>query len=295
MLLLEGKTLSNKILDALPGRIAAVSAASGREPALAIVNYFADSPSAVYVKRKMTVCARLGIRARFIKPEADTGLTGFLKLLKDLSADSAVDAVMIERPLPAAFEVPAIWDAIPPEKDVDALSSVNMGRLFISKTMADIERGGFFVPCSALAVIKLLNHYNIPVKGRKAAVAGRSAVVGKPLAHMLTALDATVTLCHTKTPDISAIFKNSDLVISAAGRARWLKSGMLHPGTIVIDAGTNMDETGKMCGDADFDSVKETAGALSPVPGGVGPVTLACLIEATVKAAEKQHLGKLTS
>jgi methylenetetrahydrofolate dehydrogenase (NADP+)/methenyltetrahydrofolate cyclohydrolase len=153
--------------------------------------------------------------------------------------------------------------------------------------MADIERAGFFIPCTALAVIKMLDHYNITVKGKKAAVAGRSAVVGKPLAHMLTGLDATVTLCHTGTRDISAIFKNSDLIISAAGRARWLKSGMLSPGATVIDVGTNIDEAGKMCGDVDFDRVKEIAGALSPVPGGVGPVTLACLIEATVKAAEK--------
>ncbi|MBI4803198.1 MAG: bifunctional 5,10-methylenetetrahydrofolate dehydrogenase/5,10-methenyltetrahydrofolate cyclohydrolase [Elusimicrobia bacterium] len=288
MLLLEGKTLSNKILDAAAGRAAAVSARTGREPALAIVNCSADSLSAFYVKRKLAACEKLGIRAGLINPGAEAGMAGFLKLLAELSADAAVDAVMIERPLPADFEVPAIWDAIPPEKDVDALSSVNMGRLFISRTMADIENAGFFVPCTALAVIKLLDHYNIPVNGRKAAVAGRSAMVGKPLAHMLTALDATVTLCHTGTPDISSIFKNSDIIISAAGMARWLKPEMLPPGATIIDVGTNIDEAGKMCGDVDFESVKETAGALSPVPGGVGPVTLACLLAAAVKAAEKR-------
>ena len=252
-----------------------------------MINYYADSPSAVYVKRKLAACEKIGVSARLIAPEAGAGLDGFLELLKGLAADRAVDAVMIERPLPDGFELPAMWDAIPAEKDVDALSSVNMGRLFISKTMADIERAGFFVPCTALAVIKLLEFHDIPVKGKKIAVAGRSAVVGKPLAHMLTALNATVTLCHTGTPDISAVFKGSDIVVSAAGKARWLKPEMLSPGATVIDVGTNFDEAGKMCGDADFELVKGTAAALTPVPGGVGPVTLACLLEAAVKAAER--------
>ena len=284
--LLEGKTLSDKILGALPARIAAVSAGAGRPPSLAIINYFADSPSSFYVKRKLKACDKLGIRARLIDPGARTGLAGFLSLMKELSADRAVDAVMIERPLPDGFEVPAAWDAIPPEKDVDALSSVNMGRLFISKNMSEAERAGFFMPCTALAVIKLLRHYGITVNGKRVAVAGRSAVAGKPLAHMLTGLDATVTLCHTKTPDISAIFRSSDIIVSAAGKAGWLKPGMLAPGATVIDVGTNIGADGKMCGDADFELLKDIAGALSPVPGGVGPVTLACLIEAVVKAAE---------
>lgn len=287
MLLLEGKTLSNKILGALPERAAAVAARAGRPPALAVINYYADSPSAVYVKRKLAACEKAGISARLLMPEEGAGLGGFLKLLRELAADRGTDAVMIERPLPAGFEVPEMWDAIPPEKDVDALSSANMGRLFISKTMAEAERSGFFVPCTALAVIKLLDFHNIPVQGKRIAVAGRSAVVGKPLAHMLTALNATVTLCHTGTPDIASVFKGSDMVVSAAGKARWLKAEMLAAGATVIDVGTNFDEAGKMCGDVDFDRVKETAAALTPVPGGVGPVTLACLLEAAVRAAER--------
>lgn len=291
MLLLEGKTLSNKILGALPGRAAAVAAGRGRPPSLAVINYYADSPSAVYVKRKLAACEKAGISARLLMPEEGAGLGGFLKLLRELAADRDADAVMIERPLPAGFEVPEMWDAIPAEKDVDALSSVNMGRLCISKTMADVERAGFFVPCTALAVIKLLEFHGIPVKGKKIAVAGRSAVVGKPLAQMLTALNATVTLCHTGTPDISSVFKGSDIVVSAAGKARWLKAEMLPPGATVIDVGTNFDEAGKMCGDVDFDRVKGTAAALTPVPGGVGPVTLACLLDAAVRAAER-NIGR---
>lgn len=284
-MLLEGKTLSKNILDALPPRIAAFTAAAGRAPLLAIVNYFDDSPSAVYVQRKIAACAKLGIQVRLIKPGGDESLPVFLKLLASLENDPGVDAVMIERPLPGGFETPAMWDAVPAGKDVDALSSLNMGRLFISKN-ADPEGTGYFTPCTALAVIRLLKHHAISVKGRKIAVAGRSAVVGRPLAHMLINLDATVTVCHTKTPDISAFFSASDIVITAAGKARWLKADMVAPGAIVIDVGTNIDGAGRMCGDADFEDLKNKVSAITPVPGGVGPVTLASLLEASVKAAE---------
>lgn len=289
-ILLEGKTLSKIILDGLPPRIAAFTAAAGRAPLLAIVNYFDNSPSAIYLKRKAEACGRLGIEVRLIKPETGEGLPGFLKLLARLEKDRGVDAVMIERPLPEGFETPAMWDAVPAGKDVDALSSVNMGRLFISKS-ADPERAGFFTPCTALAVVRLLKHHAIEVNGKKIAVAGRSAVVGRPLAHMLTNLNATVTVCHTRTPDIAAVFKASDIVISAAGKARWLKADMLAPGAVVIDVGTNIDETGRMCGDADFEGLKDKVKAITPVPGGVGPVTLASLIEASVKAAENGLAG----
>jgi len=199
--------------------------------------------------------------------------------------------VMIERPLPEGFEVPTMWDSIPAGKDVDALSSANMGRLFISRA-SDPERAGFFVPCTALAVVRLARYHSLALKGKRIAVVGRSPVVGRPVAHMLTSLDATVTVCHTKTRDIESIFKGSDIVVSAAGKARWLKAGMLPPDSVVIDVGTNIDENGKMCGDADFEDLKDKVRAITPVPGGVGPVTLACLIEAGVKAAENGAAGQ---
>lgn len=283
--LLEGKTLSQKILSALPERIAGVTAKTGRPPLLAVINYFDDSPSGIYVKRKVAACEKLGIGVRMINPDPKEALPGFLNILARLKDDPAVDAVMVERPLPDGFEVPAMWDAIPDDKDVDALSSVNMGRLFISKTR-DMERAGFFTPCTALAVVRLLKYHNIEVAGKKIAVAGRSAVVGRPLAHMLTSMDATVTICHTKTPDIAGLFKTSDIVVTAAGKARWLKAEMVAPEATVIDVGTNIDENGRMCGDADFEGMKDKVRAMTPVPGGVGPVTLACLLEAAVKAAE---------
>jgi methylenetetrahydrofolate dehydrogenase (NADP+)/methenyltetrahydrofolate cyclohydrolase len=286
MRLLEGKTLSAEILAALPPRIEAVRARLGRPPALAIVNYFADSPSAVYVKRKVAACEKLGITVKIFSPAAAEGYGAFKKLLAQLGADPAWDAIMLERPLPDGFETLETWDAIPAAKDVDGLSSLNMGRLFIAHKFSEIETGGYFVPCTALAVVRLLKFHSINPSGMNVAVAGRSAVVGRPLAQMLTALNATVTLCHTRTRDAAAVFKASDLVITAIGKAKWLKKEMLPPGMTVIDVGTNFDQNNKMCGDADFEDISLTAAAVSPVPGGVGPVTLACLIEATVKAAE---------
>jgi len=134
--------------------------------------------------------------------------------------------------------------------------------------------------------VRLLKYHNIEVAGRKIAVAGRSAVVGRPLAHMLTGMDATVTICHTKTRNIAELFKASDIVVTAAGKARWLKADMVAPEATIIDVGTNLDENGRMCGDADFEGMKDKVKAMTPVPGGVGPVTLACLIEASIKAAE---------
>lgn len=286
MHILEGKTLSAEILASLPPRIAAVNGRLGRPPSLAIINYFADSPSAVYVKRKAAACEKLGITVKIFNPGQQDGYGAFKQLLTQLGADPAWDAIMVERPLPEGFETLETWDAIPASKDVDGLSSLNMGRLFIAKKFSEIERGGYFSPCTALAVVRLMKFHGLNPSGMNIAVAGRSPVVGKPLAHMLTTLDATVTLCHTRTRDTAAVFKAADLVVTAVGKAKWLKKEMLPPGMTVIDVGTNFDEHNKMCGDADFEDIKQTAAAVSPVPGGVGPVTLACLIEATVKAAE---------
>jgi methylenetetrahydrofolate dehydrogenase (NADP+)/methenyltetrahydrofolate cyclohydrolase len=286
MKILEGKTLSAEILGALPARVEAVKARLGRPPSLAIINYFADSPSAVYVKRKIAACEKLGISVKLFAPKPEEGYPAFKALLARLGADPAYDAIMIERPLPDGFETRETWDAVPAAKDVDGLSSLNMGRLFIAKKFSEIENGGFFSPCTALAVIRLLRFHGIDPAGMNIAVAGRSTVVGRPLAQMLVALDATVTVCHTRTRNIAEVFKRSDLVITAAGKAKWLKPELLPPGATVIDVGTNFDENGRMCGDADYAALEPSAAAVSPVPGGVGPVTLACLLEAAVRAAE---------
>lgn len=286
MKILEGKTLSAEILGALPARIEAVRSRLGRPPALAIINYFADSPSAVYVKRKIAACEKLGIAVKLFAPKPGEGYPAFKALLARLGADPDYDAIMIERPLPDGFETRETWDAVPAAKDVDGLSTLNMGRLFIAKKFDEVENGGYFSPCTALAVIRLLRFHGIDPAGMNIALAGRSSVVGKPLAQMLVTLDATVTICHTKTKNIAEVFRKADLVITAAGKAKWLKRELLPAGSVVIDVGTNFDENGKMCGDADYAALDGHAAAATPVPGGVGPVTLACLIEASVRAAE---------
>lgn len=284
--LLDGKELSKSILSALPGRIASIKEKRGRPPALAVVNCCEDSGSAVYIRRKLAACEKLGIVSNIIKPGNLTDAGAFGVLLRSLSSDRGIDAIMVERPLPPGFGRLETWEALAPDKDVDGASTVNTGRLFLCKNFREIEEAGFFVPCTALAVIKLLREHKISVEGKRATVVGRSSVVGRPLAHMLSCLDATVTLCHSRTAGLPEILRSSQVVIAAVGKARWLKAGMISPGATVIDVGTNTDETGKFCGDVDFENVILTAGEASPVPGGVGPVTLACLIESTVKAAE---------
>ena len=282
---LEGKTLSAQILAGLPQRCESVKAARGTPPSLAIVNFYSDSPSGVYARKKMASCEKTGISVSLFSPGSGISYGEFEKLITELGQNPAYDAIMIERPLPLGFDVRRTWEILPPEKDPDGISAVNLGRLIMVKKFTELEKEPFFVPCTALAVIKLMQYHGINPEGKNIAVAGRSAIVGKPLALMLNALNATVTVCHTRTKNTSEIFKKSDIIISAAGQAKWIKPDMLPENSVLIDVGTNFDVNGKMCGDAD-PSCAEKCSAISPVPGGVGPVTKALLLSAAVKAAE---------
>jgi len=289
---LEGKNLSKEILDSLPSRIDKIKSVASKAPTLAIINYYEDSASQIYIKRKIKVCEKLGIHVNYVQLEERDGCVHFVETIKKLSRDKSVDAIMVERPLPPACENLPAFETLSPEKDVDAVSVGNAGRLFLTKSIEEILNGGFFIPCTALAVVKILLKYGINPKGKKTAVVGRSSIVGRPLAHMLTAMDATVTLCHSKTENIAEILRNSEIVASAVGKPRWISTDMLKTKSVVIDVGTNIDDSGKMCGDVDFESAWRKVSAITPVPGGVGPVTLACLIEGVVKAAENSAFGK---
>ena len=290
--ILEGKSLSKSIMSGLPARVEA-SKQTGRPPSLAAVNCYEDPASQIYIKRKLSACQRLGISAQVVKPEKNEDFGSFIELIKRLNSDPAIDAIMIERPLPQGYACFKTWETLSPEKDADGASAMNMGRLFLCKNFSEIEEGGFFTPCTAMAVIKLLREHKLELAGKRVSVMGRSSIVGRPLAHMLSCLDATVTLCHSRTRNLTDILKNSEVVISAVGKPRWITSSMISPGAVVVDVGTNTDSAGKFCGDVDFEDVKPGAGHISPVPGGVGPVTLACLLENTVKAAESG--GRLNS
>lgn len=285
MEVLEGKTLAAKILANVREGAKKILEKKGRAPSLRIINYYDNSASSVYMKLKIKKAVETGIDAKELRPDISRGKEGFLKLLEDCAMDKSVDAIMVERPLPEGFDDWLFWTKMPADKDPDCLSAYNNSRLYLSKKFVDIENGDFFSPCTAMAAINLTREYGFSFQGKKAVVVGRSSVVGRPLAHMLTCLDSTVTLCHSKTTDLSFYLKNADYIFLAIGKAKWLKKEMISNRQVVIDIGTNFDDNSKMCGDADYDDIKNSVKAISPVPGGVGPVTLAMLLEASVKAA----------
>lgn len=288
MNILEGKTLSSSILSQVKQRALKIKSLISRAPSLRIINYYDDSASSVYMNLKIKKASEIGIDASAIKPDISSGKKEFFSLLENLSLDQNTDAIMVERPLPPGFDDWEFWQRMPADKDPDCLSAENNARLYLNKDFSEMADGKFFVPCTALASIKILQHHGFSFRGKKAVVVGRSAVVGRPLAHMLSSLDSTVTLCHSRTEDLPFHLKAADYIFLATGRAKWLKKEMIGEGQVIVDIGTNFDENGKMCGDADFEDVSKKAAAVSPVPGGVGPVTLACLLEASLSACERK-------
>ena len=284
--LLCGKQLSNDMLCRLKARAAGFTQKTGRRPSLALVHCHADSASLFYMKRTQKTGENIGISAVIIQHADIKDFAGFLETINRLNLDSKTDAIIVERPLPREFNSMSVWETLSAGKDADGASALNMGRLFLCKNFEEMEKEGFFAPCTAMAVIKLLRHHEIRLEGQNIAVIGRSSIVGRPLAHMLSGLNATVTLCHSKTQNLQSVLENSQIIISAVGKARWLKSGMIRKDCVLVDVGTNVDEKGKLCGDVDFDAAADKASFITPVPGGVGPVTLACLLENCVKAAE---------
>jgi len=217
--------------------------------------------------------------AQIVDISEKTTLPEFVKIIKGLSSDKTIDAILVPKPLPPHLNAEEAWENLAAEKDIDGSSVLSMGRLFMCKNWKEVETMHGFPPATAMAVMRLLEHYKINLSGVEVSVIGRSATVGKPLAHMLTCKDATVKICHSRTKNLAAALQNSDIVISAIGKARFVKKDMIKQGAIVIDVGTNQDDKGVFCGDVDFEDVKTKASRITPVPGGVGPVTLACLLE----------------
>ena len=285
--ILEGKTLSAQIRSGLSARVAFCASKLGRAPKLVGISWQGDYAGFLYLNKEADAARKLGIAAEIREVDEHTTAEEFFAIVRQVSQDESVDAVLIPRPLPPALNNLDIAPFLNPAQDIDGSGLVSMGRLFMCKSWDNVLALDTFVSCCALAVMRLLDFHNIPVSGKRVAMLGRSNTVGSPLAKMLTCKNATVTLCHTKTENIANILKESDIVISATGRARFIKKEMLKKGTIIIDVGTNQDENGIFCGDADFDNIKEIC-SISPVPGGVGPVTLACLLENIVISAERK-------
>jgi methylenetetrahydrofolate dehydrogenase (NADP+)/methenyltetrahydrofolate cyclohydrolase len=276
--ILDGKKCSEMRLELLREEIEE----SGLSPHLATVIVGKDPASQMYVRMKHRACEQVGIGSVGIELPGDVTAEIVLKKVRQLNADPDIDGILVQLPLPEGIDAGRIIGAIDPAKDVDGYHPENMGLLFSGKPR--------FSSCTPTGIMTLLAEYRIPVAGARAVIAGRSVDVGRPMAALLLNADATVTICHSRTKELGEELKRADILVSAVGKAHFIRPAMVKPGATVIDVGINQLD-GKLVGDVDFAAVKEVAGAITPVPGGVGPMTIATLMENTVRAARERVCG----
>ncbi len=256
---------------------------AGHQPGLAVI-LVGDSPaSAVYVRHKVNDCKEVGFRSVLDHMPEDTTEEALLARVRELNADPTIHGILVQLPLPKQISEQRVIAAIAPHKDVDGFHVASAGALMTGSPG--------FLPCTPYGVMKLLEAAGVSLRGAEAVVIGRSNIVGKPQAMLLLQSDATVTICHSRTRDLASHTRRADVLVAAVGRAKMITADMVKPGATVIDVGMNRDENGKLCGDVDFDSVVEVAGAITPVPGGVGPMTRAMLLVNTLEAAERARAG----
>ncbi len=266
MKIIDGKALALKLRDELKLKIDALN----QKPGLAVVMVGEDPASQIYVRNKIKACEDLGITSYSYHLPENTPQKAVEDLLDELSADNKVNGILLQLPLPKHFNQDDVMAHIKVKKDVDGFSPENLGLLALHKEK--------MVACTPLGVMKLLEYEGIEISGKHAVVLGRSDMVGKPMAMLLLNANATVTICHSKTENLKEICQKADILISAIGKAKFVTSDMVKDGAVVIDVGINRDENGKLCGDIDFDNVKEKASHITPVPGGVGPMTITMLM-----------------
>jgi methylenetetrahydrofolate dehydrogenase (NADP+) / methenyltetrahydrofolate cyclohydrolase len=276
--IIDGKALAARLRTALAPRIAAL-AAQGIQPGLAVLLVGDDPASAVYVRNKIKACEDSGIRSFLQRLPADVAPGELLAQIRRLNEDHAVHGILVQLPLPRPLDGQKVVEAIAFDKDVDGLHATNAGLTLMGQP--------HFRSCTPYGVMKMLEAIGVNPAGKHAAVVGRSNMVGKPMAMLLLAANATVTICHSATPDLGAVLRQADIVVAAAGRRGLITADMIKPGAVVIDVGTNKTAAGKLAGDVDFAGVSEVAGWISPVPGGVGPMTITMLLVNTVEAAER--------
>ncbi|HEV7574798.1 MAG TPA: bifunctional methylenetetrahydrofolate dehydrogenase/methenyltetrahydrofolate cyclohydrolase FolD [Caldimonas sp.] len=275
---IDGSSVAHDV-RAEVARRAARLAAAGHVPTLAVILVGADPASQIYVKHKMKACAETGIRSLQETHPAELSEADLLQRIAALNVDPSVHGVLVQMPLPAHISAERVIEAIDPGKDVDGFSVESAGRL-----VAGLPG---FRPCTPWGCMTLIRSTGMDLRGKHAVVVGRSNTVGKPMALLLLQADATVTVCHSRTPDLGEHTRRADVVVVAVGRANTLTADMVKPGAVVIDVGMNRNAAGKLCGDVDFAAVSQIAGAITPVPGGVGPMTIAMLLSNTVDAAER--------
>lgn len=274
-IILDGKMLRDKIFESLKAKLDKMH----QKPTLAVILVGENPASQIYVRNKKKTAEKLGINSLSIEYPSDISEEELLNKIKELNSDEKVTAILVQLPLPAHINKNRIIDAILPQKDVDGLTPYNLGKLFSGEEP-------YVYPCTPKGILLLLDEYNIKLEGKNIVVVGRSNLVGKPVAQMLLKRNATVTMCHSHTKNLSEITKTADIIVSAVGK-KVIGEKMLKSDCVVIDVGIFRDENGKISGDVDFENVSKTAAYISPVPGGVGPMTIASLMLNTVELARK--------
>lgn len=289
--ILDGKRIAGEIRAEIAAEVAAFTADSGVVPCLAAVLVGADPASEVYVRNKRRGCEKAGMKSDLYRLPVDTSQADLLALIAKLNSDAAVHGILVQLPVPEQIDDLAVLDAIDPRKDVDAFHPENVGLISQGRPR--------FLPCTPHGIQQLLHRSQIAVSGKHVVVIGRSDIVGKPMAMMLLnrnsllgpqVANATVTVCHSRTADLAAVTRQADIIIAAIGKANFVTADMVKPGAVVVDVGINRTDDG-LVGDVDFDSVREVASALTPVPGGVGPLTVTMLLHNTMMAA-RQHQSR---
>ncbi|GAB4370152.1 MAG: bifunctional methylenetetrahydrofolate dehydrogenase/methenyltetrahydrofolate cyclohydrolase FolD [Deltaproteobacteria bacterium] len=277
---IDGKAIAASVRDEVRERVEAFHAKTGIRPCLATVLVGDDPASAVYVRNKGKACREAGMESRQISLPASTSQEQLLETVAGLNADAGVHGILVQLPLPGRIDESRILETIDPAKDVDGFHPVNAGRLLAGAPV--------FVPCTPLGILRMLDHEGVDLKGKHAVVVGRSNIVGKPAALLLLSRHATVTICHSRTKDLPAVVRSADVVVAAVGKTEMIRGSWLAPGAVVIDVGINRRPDGTLAGDVAFDEAVEVAGKITPVPGGVGPMTIAMLLHNTLEAAIRQ-------
>ncbi len=277
--LIDGKILAQQVRDRLARESADLVAQTGIRPGLTTILVGDDPASQIYVKNKQKACELAGIHVDDHKLPAGTTQADLLALIEKKNADPKIHGILVQLPLPKHIDSKVILEAVSPLKDADGFHPYNFGRL--------VEGHPVFEACTPKGVIKMIESVGVTIEGKRAVVVGRSNIVGKPLALMLLQRNATVTICHSKTNDLPAVCREAELLLVAIGKAKFVTADMVREGAVVIDVGTNKTPEGKLCGDVDFEPVSHKAGWISPVPGGVGPMTIAMLLENTVESAKR--------
>ena len=279
--IIDGKELAKKVRLELKDEVEKLKKDENIHPKLAVIMVGSDPASQIYVRNKSKACDEIGIEFEEFLLDENTTQKELLDLIDKLNENEKVNGILLQSPIPKNLDINEAFRRISPEKDVDGFNPVNVGKLTLG------QKG--FVSCTPSGVIKMLEEYNIDIEGKNAVVLGRSNIVGKPMSQCLLNKNATVTICHSKTKNINEITKNADIIVAAIGKKEFVKGDMVKEGAVVIDVGINRGEDGKLKGDVDFEEVSKKASYITPVPGGVGPMTIAMLMTNVVKAAKDQN------